>query len=308
MARRAFTLVELLVVIAIIGMLVALLLPAINAARESGRRTTCTNNLRQWGLAMLAFEQDHGALPEGVWYGSAGPGDVVAGGSIGNEGANQRYTYLINVWPYFESGSLFKEYNWQYAFYAPENLPLTGYPNPIYYCPDDRQGIWAADSYAGRRRGNYVVDWGYADYYQEQPEGFMIGSFSPNHRTTTQEITKGLAHCMMMSELLQAASDTDFDFRGDFFNSDVGAAEFMTLYTPNSGIDSMTCLESNPNIPAPCEMGGPVYVSARSRHPDGVNVVFCDGSGHFIPDEIDITYWRSMSAKNEGVTVPNEAY
>ncbi|MGO9114055.1 MAG: DUF1559 domain-containing protein, partial [Thermoguttaceae bacterium] len=178
-SRQAFTLVELLVVIAIIGILIALLLPAIQAARESGRRTQCSNNLRQWALAMLAFEQDHGGFPEGVIYGEeGGPGGIEGDGQIGANGGYQRYSFVINVWPYFESNSLFKEYNFHYTFFSPENLPLTGYSNPIYYCPDDRMGIWAADSYAGRRRGNYVVDWVYCDFTQTEPDGLMIGSFS----------------------------------------------------------------------------------------------------------------------------------
>ena len=294
---RGFTLVELLAVIAIIGILIGLLLPAINAARESGRRTQCSNNLRQWALAHLGYEQDHGAFSEGVVYGSAGYGGVDSGGAIGEHGAYQRYTFVINVWPYFELAYLFKQYKFQYAFYAPQNLPLTGYANPIYYCPDDRQGVWAGDGYSGRRRGNYVVNWGYADFTQTQPGGMMIGSFSANHKTTTQEITKGLAHCLLMAELLQSAADADWDFRGDFFNSDQGCAEFMSMYTPNSGIDSMDCLGATPNIPGPCQMGGPVYVSSRSKHPGGVNTVFCDGSEHFIGNDIEINFWRSLMPK-----------
>jgi prepilin-type N-terminal cleavage/methylation domain-containing protein len=307
MTKRAFTLVELLVVIAIIGILIGLLLPAINAAREAGRRTQCANNLRQWGLAVLNYEQDHKALPAGVVYGSAGPSATVAGGAIGNQGAYQRYSFVINVWPYFESGYLFKQYNFQYAFYAPQNLVLTGYVNPIYYCPDDKQGIWKGDSHAGRRRGNYVVNWGYCDFFQAQPAGLMIGPFGPNHQTKTQEITKGLSHCMMMAEVIQAP-DTENDCRGDFFNSGGGYAQFMSMNAPNSGTDS--CQECTQALAAeaPCQSGTPYYVSARSRHPGGVNTEFCDGSQKFVPNVIDLAFWQSLSAKNAGVTVPGNAF
>src|SRR5208282_956683 len=99
-SHQGFTLVELLVVIAIIGILIALLLPAVQSARESGRRTQCSNNLRQWALAMLGFEQDHGAFSEGVVYGAAGgPGGIDAGGEIGANAGFQRYSFVINVWP-----------------------------------------------------------------------------------------------------------------------------------------------------------------------------------------------------------------
>jgi len=308
--RRGFTLVELLVVIAIIGILIGLLLPAIQAAREAGRNTSCKNNLRQWAVAILGYEQEHNAFPEGVVYGEmGGPGGIDNGDVIGPHADYQRYSFVINVWPYFEESGLFKQYNFNYTFFSKENLPLTGYSNPIYNCPDDRRGIWAGDSYAGRRRGNYVVDWGYCDFYQTEPAGdLMIGSFSANHKTTTQEITKGLAHCMMMAEVLESAADTDFDMRGDFFNSDEGCAEFMTMYTPNSGIDSCDCYGPTPDTPGPCVMGGAVYVSSRSRHPGGVNAVFCDASEHFITDGIAIDYWRSLSAKSAGVLVPDGAF
>jgi len=185
---------------------------------------------------------------------------------------------------------------------------LTGYPNPIYYCPSDRPGgIWKGDSYAGRCRGNYAVDWGYCDFTQTQPTGFMVGTFTANHQMRGEEITKGLSRCMMMAEVLEAPDET-FDVRGDIFNDGPGSAEFMSFYTPNSGIDSCTCSEPDPVIPAPCVPGGPVYMSSRSKHPGGVNVSFMDGSGHFIPDVIETNYWQSLSAKDLGVTVPTDDF
>ena len=306
--RHGFTLVELLVVIAIIGILIALLLPAIQSARESGRRTSCANNMKQWGLSMLNFENTNGAFPEGVVYGSKGPGAVNAGGAIGPDGEYRRYSFVVSLWPFFEEIALGAQYNHGYTFYSPENLPLTSYWNPMYYCPSDRIGIWKGDSYAGRRRGNYVVDWGYADFAQTEPAGsLMVGSFSANHRTNANEITKGLSHCMFMAEVIQAAEDTDFDVRGDIFNSDAGASEFMTLYTPNSGVDTSICTTVDSMSP-PCQDVEPYYVSSRSKHVSGVNVVFGDGAVAYISDLIDINAWRSLSAKDAGELVSGDAF
>lgn len=97
--KNAFTLVELLVVIAIIGVLVALLLPALQAARESARRNTCTNNMKQIGLAMLSFESSHGALP----VGGEGTDFSIVGGKT-KFGSHSLFTYLL---PYVEKQDTF---------------------------------------------------------------------------------------------------------------------------------------------------------------------------------------------------------
>ena len=94
LARRAFTLVELLVVIAIIGILVALLLPAVQAAREAARRTSCTNNIRQLGLALVNYHDAHKTLPFGSGYLNARTG-----------------TWVSAILPYMEEQSLYDRFD-----------------------------------------------------------------------------------------------------------------------------------------------------------------------------------------------------
>jgi hypothetical protein len=98
------------------------------------------------------------------------------------------------------------------------------------------------------------------------------------------------------------------DCRGDFFNSGGGYAQFMTLNTPNSGTDSCQVCTQSMGAEAPCQSGTPYYISARSRHPAGVNAEMCDGSQTFVPNVIDSAFWRSLSAKNAGVVVPGNAF
>jgi prepilin-type processing-associated H-X9-DG protein/prepilin-type N-terminal cleavage/methylation domain-containing protein len=309
----AFTLVELLVVITIIGVLIALLLPAVQAAREAARRAQCSNNLKQWGLAMANYESANGYFPYGVVYGSAGPGSISPDGTCGGNGAYYRQTFVLALWPYLEGGNLHDKYDMLYTFYSPQNRAVTNIPMSLYYCPSDRPGgIWMGDQYT-RLRGNYVTDWGYCDYSQTvaKPDGanpMKIGPFTANRHWAAAAITDGLSNTMFMGEVIQAINDADFDFRGDFLNDDLGASQFMTLYTPNSGIDSMAAYGSNPDEPSPSQMGGPVYVSSRSRHPGGVNIVFGDGSVQFIVDSIAVSAWRSLSSMNSDDLINGSAY
>ncbi len=306
-----FTLVELLVVIAIIGILVALLLPAVQAAREAARRVTCANHLKQWGLALHSYENMNGAFPSGTITGSAclsTPGCVLDG-KCGPDGEYSRMTFVVPLWPFIEQQSLYDRYDFSYTFYTQQNRRVLREKADVYYCPSDRVGFWRGD-YFTRARGNYVVSWGYCDYFQKQtPSGDppRAGAFGTNRYTRVADISDGLSTTIFLGEVIQADFDDDFDFRGDFFNNDFAAAQFMTIYTPNSGVDRTLCFDQTPNIPAPCDPGAPYYVSSRSHHPGGVHVCYGDASVHFTEDTIDVEVWRALSSMDSGEAIRNDS-
>ena len=138
--NAGFTLVELLVVIAIIGILIGLLLPAVQAAREAARRMQCTNNLKQYGLAMHNYaDTNQSHLPFGMTYPTNGWKDF---GGI----ACERSTWVPRIWPFIEQQSLYSQYDFRVGFYAEPNCaynnPTASRPvnTPVsyYYCPSDR--------------------------------------------------------------------------------------------------------------------------------------------------------------------------
>src|SRR3954467_8180703 len=200
--RVGFTLVELLVVIAIIGILVALLLPAIQAAREAGRRATCQNTIRQWGVAMQNYHSARNRLPEATRT------DV-------------RRVWVVYTWPYVESTGHAALFDQKLHFYLPPNTIRTpsgggtfdgiyAKPESIYYCPSDRpNAMWTGDDF-WRCRGNWVLNWGNmmqpsdpADPLQSPklglaPFGFQTPTdkFSQPRAPSFKDFTDGTSHTM----------------------------------------------------------------------------------------------------------------
>ena len=302
MKRNGFTLVELLVVIAIIGILIALLLPAVQAAREAARRLQCSNQLKQWALGMHMYQDAYKKLPYGTITGRdlLVHGDAPGRGvpmSSGKSGETRRQTFVLALWPYIEQQDLYDAYNFRFNYYNAQNREIITKQVAMYHCPSD-SGVqmWRANYYT-HARGNYIVNWGNTSFLQNEPE-FTGAPFSMNQQYSFRDIPDGTSKTLMMSEVLKPLAEEDFDFRGGIMNDDQSSAQFMTVNTPNSGIDSTVCVDEEK--PAPCILGSKTYITARSAHPGGVNVSFCDGSVTFIANDIDLDMWRALGSSRGG--------
>jgi hypothetical protein len=284
--------VELLVVIAIIGILVALLLPAVQAAREASRRSQCSNNLKQWSVAMHNFHDTYKRLPIGARN-------------------NPRQTWVMHLWPFIEQMALSGQNDTSIAFYVPPGTiggtmqGLCGQRVAAYYCPsDDGSNLDASGETYPRCRGNYVVNWGAVKYDTAPPAEGRAPFAHLNGNRSTPEITKlasikdGTSNTLLMAEYLMAKSRNDNDWRGDIHNDD-GVFKFMTITTPNTTApDVVNWAIIDPDVKMPVTTAGQQYNAARSRHPGGVHVALCDASVRFVTDTIDLATWQALGTRD----------
>jgi hypothetical protein len=285
----------LLVVIAIIGILIALLLPAVQSARESSRRSQCINNVKQWTLAMQNYHDVWKILPAGAR-------------------SNPRQTWVMFLWPYLELTGLNDANDVSQHFYLPPGTiantmeGLCGQYVPYYYCPSEKSGF-DQDSPAStyqRRRGNYVINWGAVLYdTAPPPSGSAPFAHVNGNRTTPDKVSfanilDGTSNTMALSEYLRATSRDDNDWRGDIHNDD-GVFKFMTLTTPNtSAADVVNWAIPNADPAMPVTTAGQQFNAARSRHPGGVVVGMCDGSTHYVTNHISLRIWQYLGTRNGG--------
>ena len=297
---RGFTLVELLVVIAIIGILIALLLPAVQAAREAARRMQCTNHLKQLGLALHNYYSARGALPplnDHRWYEAGGQPLFF-------------YTWAVFISPYFEQGVLYEQLDFDIPHWIAPNADHADDSVPTMLCPSDQEvepvnlgglGVYYA-------RGNYVCNVGVGPMLsRDEPKPNAVFSF--NSATKFRDITDGTSNTAMIAEVIKVPGN---DARGIFFMHDI--CFYRHDHTPNTSIpDSMRggSYDECESIPeAPCKEdffnNQPRYyrIAARSRHPGGVNVCRCDGSVQFVDDDIDTTVWQNFGMPADGELLP----
>ncbi|MBN2295949.1 MAG: DUF1559 domain-containing protein [Pirellulales bacterium] len=338
MHRRGFTLVELLVVIAIIGILIALLLPAVQAAREAARRIQCTNNLKQLGLAMHNHESAMGTFPSGGW-GYRWTGDPDFSGKMQPGG----WTY--SILPYMEQndihqlgkddqprvitslqreGSQTRDQTPIPAFNCPSRRSNRVYPRPAkrsYANGSTSLDKSAALDYAANAGGEtpaYDVNYrrGY-DYNKLQYEILEAEGKGPDKLPERFE-ENGIVYCYSQIRISDITDGTNCTYmigekylQPDFYATGKDGADDQGMYEA-CGIDTLRWgyVDEIQGIGYPAMQDTPGYKSWHifgSAHTGGANYVLCDGSVRSISYEIDGFVNRRLANRHDGETIDKES-
>ncbi len=278
---RDFTLVELLVVIAVIGVLVAMLLPAVQAAREAARRTHCQSNLHQIGTALLNYEQQHKELPIGI---------------IGYAAPQLLISWNVQLLPFIEHESLWEQYRLDLPSYEPPNRELGSVVLSIFLCPStpndkllSTTSSWrglAFTDYGGiygvEGEGRNHPDFGNPDI-PDPPKQTLhddsLGVMLYDEPVSLQQITDGTAHTAIVAEALSRRIPTMEWANGH----NIFAQEQSTPINIELGIDEIAD-----------EIGSP--------HPGGALVTFCDGHVAFLGNDLDQNTLNALLTRSGGET------
>jgi prepilin-type N-terminal cleavage/methylation domain-containing protein/prepilin-type processing-associated H-X9-DG protein len=315
MARRfGFTLIELLVVMAIIAVLIGLLLPAVQAAREAARRTQCVNNLKQIGLAIHNYESSIGCIPPGYL---SGPGIGFCDPDTGDWGPG--WGWLTVLLPGVEQGNLYNSLNINRVCWDAANTTSVQFAPLVYLCPsannpsltvgimDPNQNLWQNAVFG---RANYVHNVGMNDVWSapatvnyDDPVTGANGPMYRNSHVTFAAVTDGLSNTIAAGERTPFLSDSvwpgvvpgsaHFSY-GQFANDDWDGPGSYVASNSGPSIYEAPAIIHPPN--SPVGDTDEMY----SLHPGGANILLCDGSVRVVKASIFLSTWATLSSRCGG--------
>jgi prepilin-type N-terminal cleavage/methylation domain-containing protein/prepilin-type processing-associated H-X9-DG protein len=320
--RSGFTLIELLVVIAIIAILIALLVPAVQKVREAAAKTQCTNNLKQLGLGMHNFADQHGgAFPPSHTTATSPP-----------PYSTKKHHWAPYVLPYIEQNALYNQYNFTVDFDNAANIPVITQNVAIYWCPsapspDSRGNVLVTPTGVALPAPLGVLDYGsinqvFPDFYVLNAQlapfqpGDASGALQATLPTRILQITDGTSNTVLLGEdageplnfispayRVQGASagingvgtpTPDYGWADSGFPYSINGADPTTF-----AIDKQTASTGNASCFLNCNNNGEIY----SFHNDGANLLFADGSVHFIHSSVSIVVFAAVFTKCGGEAV-----
>ena len=334
--KRGFTLVELLVVIAIIGVLVALLLPAVQSAREAARRTQCISQVKQLGLALQNYHSAKNEFPAGM---------TLEAPKFAHKNRRFKANWIVEILPYMEQQAVYDSFNFDELLGHDDNIEGRGANIPTLLCPSDANSAGIGPFMGGDLGGGDVDGWARGNYagngdnestqhdrvtkeaLTEDPQ--KIGVLRKNAQTTIAQILDGTSNTIMVGEIRIGLNE--HDRRGTWAMGSAGASLLAwhgfggdangpnpsndsaddilgcKKFTDEIGLDRlqserMTCWKPCPGYQA----------SPRSVHPPGgVHVAMCDGSARWISDDVHTngawgeccSVWDRLIASQDGLPV-----
>jgi len=311
-SRRAFTLVELLVVIAIIGILVAMLLPAVQSAREAARRMQCVNHLKQLGLAAHNHHSANGHFPAGGWV-WVWVGDADRGFDWRQPGS-----WIYNVLPYLEEETLHGlpgDGDRMHISTAQKSVArkMTMTPLSVMNCPtrrtsqaypnvhptEPRNAFWATEvarsCYAGNAGsvplgGEWVSSYAAAETTHPWPDtSGRTGIFYPASETRIRDVKDGTSKTFLFGEKYVGTDDYETGANGGdnqsmYVGFDVDVARYTTDFW----------------LPFPDTPGVDFHDNFGSAHPSGLHFAMCDGSVRHVVYDIDVDTWVNLGNRRDG--------
>jgi prepilin-type N-terminal cleavage/methylation domain-containing protein/prepilin-type processing-associated H-X9-DG protein len=292
--RRGFTMIELLTVVAIIAILIALLLPAVQSAREAARRVQCEKNLLQLGIAMGNYASTHRVFPPGVVNDKGPIRDLPRGYHVG---------WAVQLLPYIEQGNIYRHIDFRQGVYADANLTTLSHFIGVFICPSD----WTAGpmSYMG------------CHHDVEAPiDADNHGVLYLNSHVAYDDLTDGPAYTILLGEALHSAtlgwaSGTRATLRNAGHRLNELDPWATAWGSPSLNMQNHAELRDPDGVTTMVQGGVlPLYHVGgfSSYHPQGVNFLFCDGSARFLKVSIDQSVLYRLANRADGEVIGDDQF
>ena len=296
--RQGFTLLELLLVVGIIAVLISLLLPAVQSARENARRVQCTKNLMQIGLALANYASAHQVLPPGV---------VNDKGPISNMPSGYHYGWAVHILPFLQQPLIYREFDFSQSVYAARNDTARGHKMDVFLCPSD-----------GWNRNNGSTSYAGCHHDVEAPiAADNHGVFFLNSHIAYDDISDGPAFTILVGEFkaggpslgwavgtMSSLRNTGFPINYDDPVSKLNqnGGNTVALSGRVSDPSELVVLIKDGTLPAG-HVGG-----FSSNHPGGSNFLFGDGSVRYLSQKIRTSVYRSLGNRADGNLISSDEF